>query len=289
MAYPEKIHRIPKYSKGSGLVTCASKEWNAAQREAKASMPPTKEDLGKLKPFVKAMLRDAVAKRLGLTAEHFSGEKALTGEEIDALGTRGEYGGTAKPEFKQIGSGYSYSNPEPPKFFDRSECFDTCNSGAVYAAASKHSSEVRLFCSNKGCYTHKWEGGLLRFNDKEQKRATQAETQINKWRERLDTNLAGLDDSTARILLTLALSGQGEPVRPLGSGPGDTETRYYYDAHVRLAEMLGIPEKVLAERMAEKDWLWRSYNADAFSAKIEDPRKALVEALAISQGVKDHD
>ena len=192
-----QIHRLPK-RKGSGYFvwTCAGKEWQTAQREAKAELKIEEPSDPQREAWANAMAKDQVAKRLGLDREKFSAEKALTEQELKALGTRGRFVKQG-PNTSISGSGYN----SPPKFFSKNQCFSSCTEGAVYAPDYYNSSQYILKCGNSTCYKTKWQEGLDRFQAKEEKRAEHTDAARRKLADEVRPVLGGKPRSRPRAAL----------------------------------------------------------------------------------------
>ena len=275
-----QVHRLPKH-RGSGYFvwTCAGKDWQVAQREAKAEQKIEEPPDPLREAWADAMAKDQVAQRLGLDREKFSTENSLTEEEVKALGTRGR--------FVKAGPGRSISGTAhntPPKFFDKNECFSKCITGAVYAPSGYYGvDKPALKCGNQKCYDRKYGEGLDRFKVKEGKNAERIEAARVKLAAQLRPVLVDRP-GLARRLLQVMVDGRvisGQPTRPLGYSDGGTETRYHAPASVRLAHALGFSESDVTDR-EEEHALWLSNEASEQIAKVEDPVPAAVEALSIA-------
>ncbi|TGG86694.1 MAG: ParB/RepB/Spo0J family partition protein [Aphanocapsa feldmannii 288cV] len=282
-AHPELLHRIPTSERsGQCLVTCADKAWLSAQEKAKKALG----HVGNAKPvqnralWADVMATDQVVKCLGLAREKFSGEKSLTDEELDALGTRARFVKVAPSSYKEISAKGWYS---PPKFFPSGTCFSTCTDGAVYAPSANGGTPF-LHCSNAKCYAQKCAEGKARAQAKEERRMVHVDAARRKHRDAVERALKG-NPEVARAVLALAVAEvTGRPEAPPGYGYHDGREQLYYHAPsaTRLAVALGLSLDDVQEKLDRREILWYSQTVlDDIVPQLDDPVPAAAEALSI--------
>lgn len=279
--WAETIHKVAFNGK-TYRFTCAAKMWDRAQREAKKAAPPERDD--QRERWAAIMAKDPVAKRLGLTKEKFSYENLLTKEQVNALGTRGQYKRTSHD---QVISGQEWNRA--PEYFDKSECVDTCTKGAHYAA-EWFMGGISLRCSNEPCYELKIEEGVARLKKKADKRLKIEDGQI---RNRAAQMVRVLRDypTLAETVMMLALKGNGrKPVRlDVKATEWDAPTTHRATA-MEVAGGLGLAPLARTERQP----LW--HEEDAFKALVNyegsaeefQELAALAFALHITESESGH-
>ena len=278
--HPKSVHKLPKRGdSGHYLWTCAGKEWKAAQKKAKEDLKIEAPPDPKREAWTDAMVKDQVAKKLGLEREKFSSENSLTEDELDALGTRSRFvKGEGRSQLRQIaGTGYN----SPPDFFSKRQCFASCTEGAVYAE-NNYGYDYVLKCGNATCYDAKWQEGLDRFKFKEQKRADQTDTVRRKLADEVRPVLTAHPD-LARGLLSLITQKiiDGRATRPLGYGADGDATAYHSAAILRLTRLLGL-EGNLEDNASLDLNFWTGVDAQQIVQDLDDPVPAATEALSIA-------
>ena len=226
------------------------------------------------------MATDQVVKRLGLAREKFSGEKSLTDEEMESLGTRAQFVKVAPSSYKEIGSkGWD----SPPKFFPSGTCFSTCIDGAVYAPSANGGTPF-LHCSNSTCYEQKFAEGKARAREQEERRMVHVDAARRKHRDAVERALRG-NPEVARVILALAVAEvTGKPEAPPGYGyrDGREELEYHALAATRLAVALGLSPDDVQEKLDRHETLWHARTVvDKVVPTLEDPVPAAAEALSI--------
>ena len=277
--HPGRVHKLPKRGESGNYVwTCAGKEWKAAQAKAKEEQKIEEPPDSKRETWADAMVKDQVAKNLGLEREKFSTENTLTEDELEALGTRAMFVKSQGPSRQIAGTGHR----SPPEFFNKNQCFSSCTEGAVYAE-DYYSYKYVLKCGNATCYQTKWQEGLDKFKVKESKRAEQTDAVRRKLADEVRPVLESKPDVTRALLFILTQKVvDGRPTRPLGFSQGGNETAYHSPAAIRLAIALGVPEDDVNDKASREDNLWFERHARELIPTLEDPVPAATEALSIA-------
>lgn len=279
--WAETIHKV-SFNGKTYRFTCAAKMWDRAQREAKKAAPPERDD--QREAWARMLAKDPVAKRLGLTREMFSVENMLSEEQLDALGTRGQY--------KRTSHDQPIKGPEwnvAPAHFDKSECVNECIKGAHYGA-EWFMGGVSLRCSNEPCYELKIEEGVARLKKKADTRLKIEDGEIRNLASQMVRVLRDYPTLAERVM-RLALKGNGrKPVRlDPKAEEWDTPTTHRATA-MEVAGGLGLAPL----GKTDKQELWDDGTAFAALVNYEGSAEefqelaALAFALHVTESEKGH-